>query len=124
MKKEKKEEITLPFREERNTGKIQNESLIAYSISLPTLPWEDFEKDSFFSDLSKAFLSFLEKKSLEKLEGVHFGGITFRAEGQRVHLSAAFSPFEKRDFFPVATLSFSEKGSLEKITKPKRKREG
>ncbi len=123
MKKEKKDEISLPFREQRITGKMENESCIAYSISLPTLPWEDLKEDSFFADLSGAFLHFLETKSREKREGVYFGGISYKTSGQKVFLSAAFSPFEERVFFPIATLFFSEKGDLEKITKPQRKRE-
>ena len=120
MKKEKKDEISLPFREERRTGKIENESMIAYAISLPTLSGNEI--DPFLSDLADAFLHFLEKKSREKRDGVYFGGIHFQAEGQRVFLSAAFSPFEERVFFPIATLSFSEDGAIEKIN-AKRKRE-
>ena len=112
----KRENITLPFFSKKENGKIQNESTVVYSFSLPCLAVEEFEdcKD-FLLETKKAFLSFLEKESKKKREGTFLGTLSFQAEENRVTLLSSFSPFEEKNERKVATFTFSEKGKLIKI---------
>ncbi|MBR5295170.1 MAG: hypothetical protein IKU24_01115 [Clostridia bacterium] len=120
-KNEEKQKFILPFREEKVTGKFQNVSCVTFAISLPTLNWDAFEETKdYFQSLKENFLAFLEEKSKEEQTEVMFGGISYQAEGEKVTLSTAFSPFRERIFFPFATLFFSDGGKLYKIVHTKR----
>lgn len=124
--KKQKEEKTpfsdLPFSSHKESGKFQGESTVVYSLTLPLLSNEAFEESRlFFDKVKEAFLSFLEKESKKKREGVNLGILTYKAEGSELTLFSSYTPFEEKEEKAVAKILFSEKGTMTKIRAVKKK---
>ena len=80
------------------------------------------ETASYLESLANRFLAFLQKESEKPCDVVRFGGIRFEAEENRLTLFAAVCPFEKREYFPKATLTLDENENIVKVQKEKRSR--
>ena len=83
---------------------------------------ENTETEAYLQSLADRFLSFLQKESEKPCDVVRFGGIRFEANGNRITLFAAVCPFEKREYFPKATLILDENENIVKVQKEKRSR--
>ena len=103
------------------SGVIKDQSHVAYSFELPTLP-EDPETEEYLQELAQRYRSFLEHESRSPCDFVRFGGIRFQREENTLILLAALCPFSERSFFPVARLFFDENGRLCRVQKEKRSR--
>lgn len=93
------------------SGVLKDQSHVAYSLEQPELP-EDPETEKYLRELAQHYQSFLEKESHTHCDFVRFGGIRYQREESTLVLLAALCPFSDRSFFPVARLSFDEKGRL------------
>ena len=122
MKHKKKTVLpTLPAGERKHNlwryqGIFKGEGTVVYTISFP----EDSNKE-FWNELGGHLLSFWEKESKSPCDGVRFGGLEVKKEGDSLLLLYAFCPFEKKEFRPVARLFFDEDGKLCRIKKIKSK---
>ena len=104
----------------RISGVIRGTSNVAYAFDLPKT--ENEETASYLQFLADRFLSFLQKESEKPCDVVRFGGIRFEEEDNRLTLFAAVCPFEKREYFPKATLFLDENENIVKVQKEKRSR--
>ena len=108
-------EDTFLQKEVKDTGKITGNGTIVYSFHLPKKSSE--ETEFLLQKVKAAFLSFLEKESRKKREKVYLGTLSYRWEEGRLILLSSYSPFEEKDEKAVATIFYSEKGKIRKITK-------
>ena len=125
-KKQKKEKKNLPankkapplsFFEQKETGKFKGESTVVYSLTLPDLAKEEFQESRlFFEKIKENFLSFLEKESQKKQEGVNLGTLSFQTKDHTLTLYSSYTPFEQKEEKAVAKIFFSPKGNITKIS--------
>ena len=108
------------MKEYRISGVIKGKSNVAYAFYLPKL--ENEETVAYLESLADRFLFFLKKESEKPCDTLRFGGIRFEKNGGELKLFAAVGPFEKRDYFPKATLTLDENESILRIQKEKRSR--
>lgn len=114
-KKGKEKRVPTYLSELKDRGKITGESSIVYSFQFPKKISE--ETKELLEKVKVAFLSFLEKESKKKREKVYLGTLSCREEEGRLILYSSYSPFEEKEERAVATIFYSEKGRIEKITK-------
>ena len=122
-KKEKKKVLQkekappLSFFEQKETGKFKGESTVVYSLTLPDLSKEEFQESLlFFEKIKENFLSFLEKESQKKREGVNLGTLSFQVKDNTLTLYSSYTPFEQKEEKAVAKIFFSPKGNITKIS--------
>lgn len=114
---QKEKAPSLPFFAQKETGKFQGDSTVVYSLSLPYLSNKEFEESRlFFEKVKEAFLSFLEKESKKKREGVNLGTLSFQSKENTLTLYSSYTPFEEKNEKAVAKIFFSQKGTITKIS--------
>ena len=98
------------------SGKVQGKSAIAFYFLLPRFQTEEGkELNAFLEETEEAFFSFLVKKAQKPHDTTRFAGLQGSLVPGVLTLSAAFSPFEERQYRTVGKCLISPEGVLQEI---------
>lgn len=101
------------------TGLFLGSRRVIYSLSLPHMESKAFgEAKAFLDGVAREYLAFLEEKSREGKAPL-YGGLSFSPTKNGLTVTAALSPPDQREFFPVLTLFLGENGRLLSVKKEK-----